>query len=62
MDETQYLVRTAGGGDYCRVEPWEGGERAAIDGARRIGGYVIELDKYLCATSNIVADFRSSQP
>lgn len=44
MSQTQYLVRTADGADYCRVEPWEGGESAARDAARRIGGYAVELD------------------
>lgn len=58
MSKTQYLVRTADGLDYCRVEPWEGGESAAREGADRIGGFVVELDESLCPTDRIVADFR----
>lgn len=60
----QYLVRTRDGLDYARVEPWEGGQSAAEDGARRIGGYVVALDKDLCVqrdesgTPVIVADHR----
>ncbi|MFZ2526641.1 MAG: hypothetical protein WAX14_03150 [Rhodococcus sp. (in: high G+C Gram-positive bacteria)] len=59
MDKTQYLVRTADGRDYCRVEPWEGGLPAAREGARRIGGFVVELDTYLLPTDSIVDDFRT---
>lgn len=54
----QFLVRTATGMDYCRVEPWEGGLTAALEGARRISGFVVALDDGLCATNEIVGDFR----
>lgn len=66
-DEAQYLVRTRDGLDYARVEPWEGGKPAAEDGARRIGGYVVALDKDLCVQHDetgapvIVADHRANQ-
>ncbi|OUS97437.1 hypothetical protein [Rhodococcus sp. NCIMB 12038] len=60
----QYLVRTHDGLDYARVEPWEGGKPAAEDGARRICGYVVALDKDLCVQRDetgapvVVADHR----
>lgn len=57
-EATQYIVRTARGESYYRVELWEGGVSAARKGARRIGGYVVELDAYLCEKDKIVADFR----
>lgn len=63
--KAQFLVRTSGGLDYCRVEPWEGGQPAAESGAQRIGGYVVALDESLCVTTDstgdplIVADYRA---
>lgn len=56
--EAQFLIRTADGLDYARVEPWEGGLPSAEIGAKRIGGYVVALDAGLCATDKIVADYR----
>lgn len=62
--KAQYLVRTSGGLDYCRVEPWEGGQPAAESGAQRIGGYVVALDECLCVATDdagqpvLVADYR----
>lgn len=62
--KAQFLVRTSGGLDYCRVEPWEGGQPAAESGAQRIGGYVVALDESLCVATDgtgdplIVADYR----
>jgi hypothetical protein len=60
---TQYLIRTNDGMDYMRVEPWQGGAVAAIDEARRIKGYVVELDADLCVIcpTIIIADFRNDK-
>ncbi|MBM4574780.1 hypothetical protein GS896_27370 [Rhodococcus hoagii] len=55
--KTQYLVRTPDGLDYCRVEPWEGGLPSAKSAAQRLGGFVVELDKFL-GEKDVVADFR----
>jgi hypothetical protein len=57
----QWLVRTADGHDYARVEPWQGGQAAAERAAREIGGYVLGLDTELRIPLNAppVADYRS---
>ncbi len=57
----QYLVRTADGLDYARVEPWQGGFVAAERAAGDIGGYVLPLDEWLCVPRDArpVADFRA---
>lgn len=63
-DGDQFLVRTRDGLDYARVEPWQGGRPAAEEGARKIRGYVVALDKNLCEERDhtgkpvIVADYR----
>lgn len=61
MSNTQYLIRTAAGMDYARVEQWQGGKSAAVNEASRIGGFVVELDETLCPTDTLVADFRKDR-
>lgn len=57
----KYLIITAEGLDYARVEPWQGGLTAATREAKRIGGYIRKLDSDGCACE-VVTDFRTESP